>query len=367
MIKTEIAQKADFSAIRYAQCWEDADILLEGLAIQPGQRCLSIASAGDNALAMLSQEPKQVIAVDLNPAQLACLELRVAAYRTLHHQELLELVGSRPSNRRLDLYRRCRHLLCAPVRSFWDQQTNAIRKGIGCAGKFERFLMTFRRWILPLAHQRLDVSQLLSAKGKDERRHFYDKRWNTRRWQALFRLFFSRTMIGRFGRDPHFFDYVENSVADHLLSRVRHALVELEPSQNPYLHWILTGRHLEVLPYALRPENFAAIRDNLDRLEWHQESLEAYLATNSSVRFDRFNLSDVFEYQSVENYHRLLDQLINASAPGARLAYWNMLVPRSRPDRMAHQLQPLSNLAERLYAQDKAFFYRTFVLEEVVA
>src|SRR5260370_2898809 len=99
-MSTEVAAKADFSAIRYAQCWEDADVLLEALDVQPGHVCVSIASAGDNTLALLARRPERVIAVDLNPAQLACLELRVAAYRELNHEGLLELIGSRPSHRR---------------------------------------------------------------------------------------------------------------------------------------------------------------------------------------------------------------------------------------------------------------------------
>src|SRR5207302_1488891 len=82
---SEVAAKADFSGIRYAQCWEDADVLLEGLDIQPGDVCLSIASAGDNAFAMLSKGPSRVIALDLSPAQLACVEIRVAAFRELSH------------------------------------------------------------------------------------------------------------------------------------------------------------------------------------------------------------------------------------------------------------------------------------------
>ncbi len=76
---SEAATRADFSLIRYAQCWEDADILLEALAIKPGDDCLSIGSAGDNALALLSRRPGRVVVIDLNPSQLACLELRVAA------------------------------------------------------------------------------------------------------------------------------------------------------------------------------------------------------------------------------------------------------------------------------------------------
>src|SRR5437868_2114323 len=105
---SEVAAKADFSGIRYAQCWEDADILLEGLDVRPGDVCLSIASAGDNTLALLTRRPARVIALDLSAAQLACLELRVAAYRRLEHGELLELIGSVPSRRRRALYRRLR-------------------------------------------------------------------------------------------------------------------------------------------------------------------------------------------------------------------------------------------------------------------
>src|SRR5438128_5242263 len=99
-VTSEAAGRADFSGIRYAQCWEDADILLEALDIRPGDVCLSIASAGDNTLALLARSPARVIAVDLSAAQLACLELRVAAYRELNHAELLELIGSSVSRRR---------------------------------------------------------------------------------------------------------------------------------------------------------------------------------------------------------------------------------------------------------------------------
>jgi S-adenosylmethionine-diacylglycerol 3-amino-3-carboxypropyl transferase len=68
-----------FTILRYAQCWEDADILVDGLDIRPGDTCLSIASAGDNTLSLLIRSPARVIAVDLNPTQIAALELRVAA------------------------------------------------------------------------------------------------------------------------------------------------------------------------------------------------------------------------------------------------------------------------------------------------
>src|SRR4028118_1371955 len=126
-----------FPAIRYAQCWEDADILLKALDVQPQHTCLSIASAGDNTLALLSRGPQRVIAIDYNPSQIACLELRVAAYQELQHYELLQLLGSQPCRDRHRLYQRCRPLLSQAARYFWDRNISAVERGIGSAGKFE--------------------------------------------------------------------------------------------------------------------------------------------------------------------------------------------------------------------------------------
>ncbi len=363
---SEIAAKADFGGVRYAQCWEDADVLLQALDVRPDSVCVSIASAGDNALALLSRGPRRVIALDLSPAQLACVELRVAAYRTLSHPELLELIGSTPSENRPALYQRCRGRLSEPARDFWDANPREIAAGIGGAGKFERYFATFRNRVLPLVHSRKQVRRLLEGGPRDNREAFYTREWDTWRWRLMFRVFFSRFVMGRLGRDPSFFRYVQGSVADRILERTRHALTALNPAENPYLQWILTGRHTTALPFALRPENFDAIRTYLDRLEWHAVALEDYLDRQDRRAFDCYNLSDIFEYMSEENCHRLLAKLAARGRPGGRLAYWNMLAPRSRPEALAGRLQPLAELAGNLHQQDQAFFYSRFVVEAVL-
>jgi len=361
---SEISSRADFSIIRYAQVWEDADVLLEALAIQPEDECLSIASAGDNALAMLARGPRRVVALDLSSAQLACLELRVAAFRELSHPEVLELIGSNPSDRRRELYLKARPALSDAAREFWDSRGDAIAQGIGHAGKFENYFRLFRERVLPLVHSKKRIANLLAPKSSAQREEFYSQQWDTWRWKLLFKLFFSRTAMGRLGRDPSFFRYVEGSVSERILSRTRHALTELSPHSNPYLRWILTGGHSPVaLPFYLREENFDSIRAHLDRLEWHQASVEDYLARNEPGQISKFNLSDIFEYMSQENTSALLGKIASAARPGGRLAYWNMLAPRSSLDGL--NLRPLRELATRLLLEDKAFFYSAFIVEEV--
>lgn len=357
----------DSTLIRYGQCWEDADILLEALDVREGDVCLSVTSAGDNTLALLSKSPGLVVAVDLNPAQIACLELRVAAYRELRHEELLELLGSSPSKKRDALYRRCRALLSPNAKTFWDAQPQAIASGIGGAGKLERYLSAWREWIHPLIHSDALITSLLQPRSREEREEFYARHWDNWRWQLMFRAFFSRRVMGRLGRDPSLFRYVHGRIGGRLLERTRHALTALDPVANPYLQWILTGRHVKALPYSLREENFNLIRANLDRLEWHRASVEEWLAGNRRSRFDCFNLSNIFEYMAKGAYHEVLLQLCRAARPGARLAYWNLFVPRRRPESMGRQLRTLADLASALHQRDKAFFYSAFVLEEVVA
>src|SRR5262249_26242970 len=158
--------------------------------------------------------------------------------------------------------------LSRQTRGFWDERPDLIAAGIGSVGKFEHYFRIFRERVLPLVHSRGRVRELLRAKPREERHGFYDRRGDNKGWGLVFCLFFFRKVMGLLGRDPEFFRYVEGSVPERILQRVEYALTELEPAENPYVHWILTGRYGSALPAALREENFEPIRRNLDRLQW---------------------------------------------------------------------------------------------------
>jgi S-adenosylmethionine-diacylglycerol 3-amino-3-carboxypropyl transferase len=68
---------------------------------------------------------------------------------------------------------------------------------------------------------------------------------------------------------------------------------------------------------------------------------------------------------SEENTENILRQIIQNSNPSARIAYWNMLVPRSRPERLSGSISSLTELSSELHHADKAFFYSKFIVEEV--
>lgn len=365
-VASEISARADMSIIRYAMCWEDADVMLEALDVQPGDVCLSIASGGENTLSLLARRPGKVIAVDLSPAQIACLEIKCAAFRRLDHAEMLELVGAHPSERRLLLYQVLRADLAPATRGFWDERQALIVAGIGSVGKFESYFALFRRYVLPLIHSRSEIEALFEPKSPAARERFYREVWANRRWHWLLRLFLSRTVMGRLGRDPEFFRYAEGNMAEAALARARYALTVLDPTQNPYFQWVVFGRFTNALPHALRAENFELIRAHLDRLEWRLASLESAINEAGDASIDRFNLSDIFEYLSESATESAFEQIARAGRSGGRIAYWNMMTPRICPERLRDRLRPLDDLAGKLLPQNKAAFYGALHVEALV-
>jgi len=276
MRTAEISGKARFDYLRYAQLWEDADVLTAALGPQSGSTLVSICSAGDNALAMLTLDPAKVVTVDLSLAQIASLKLRIGAYRTLSHGEFLELMGSRSSDKRQQLLNKVLAVCDEDTQDFWaNLEALVIRYGVGGAGKFERYFRIFRTYLLPLVHSRNTIDEMFIDRSEPEREHFLDTRFNTWRWRLLLKVFFSNTVMGRLGRDKSFFDHVEGSLADHVAGRVHHAAVKCNPAENPYLYWIMKGTHADALPMAWRSEHYDTIRNRLDRLDIVHGALES--------------------------------------------------------------------------------------------
>jgi S-adenosylmethionine-diacylglycerol 3-amino-3-carboxypropyl transferase len=350
--------------ISYAQVWEDEQVLRQALDAGPGLHLLSIASGGDNALA-LALAGARVTALDLSRPQLALTELKLAA-GCLSYPEYLAFLGLTPSRTRLDDYRRVRESLSESSRAFWDAHPEMLEAGVVHQGRLEQFLALFRRFVLPLIHSRDTVEALLCQEGMEAQRRFFRERWDTMRWRTLFRLFFSRPVIALRGRSHAQFRHVDTPVAEQLLGRSAWVLTELPVATNPYLEWMLTGgyRSPATARTYLSPEGHARLDEARERIQLVHADLGTHLA-RSDERYDGFNYSDLFEYLSAEQHTQLLGMTVAASRPGARLAYWNLFVPRFRPDSLADRLERREEEARRLHATDRAFLYGAFQLEVV--
>ena len=350
-------KKVDHGYIRYANCWEDADLLLSGLDIQKGDKVLSIGSAGDNSFSLLTGTPDIVVAVDINPIQLNLIELKKAAFKALDYQEFLGFLGFVERKNRLDLFKKLATYLSIEQRKFWAERFDEIEGGIIYQGKFEKYFHTFKEKVLPFVHSRNKIDGLFEEKDEDMQAHFFSKKWNSFKWRTLFKLFFSKFVMGRLGRDPKFLEEVDIPVSDFILSKAKNHLGSKACQQNYFLDFILRGKFQIALPHYAREENFLTIKSNIDKLV----VFEGYAsdAFNKYTGFNKFNLSNIFEYMNLETFKKVVSQMVDEGVAGAKYAYWNLMVPRNM-----NTAQPGLKRLDLGDYTDNGFFYSNFHLNQ---
>ena len=356
--------------IRYSQVWEDCALLRRALAVGPGDDVLSIGSAGDNVLALLLDEPRSVTAIDLNPAQAALVEIKLAAVRTLSYEEMVSFMGARDGRNRVALYHRVRPALSAPARRFWDAHAAELVVGLIHAGRLDRYFQTFQREHLPAFISRPALEELLSLDDRERQRALFSRHFDNDAFRARFAAYFGPESLARNGRDPSQLVHVGDvDVVGMLWERFRFACCDLATRGNFYLEYFLTSRYrdLEAGPPYLRREAFSRLGALVDRVEVVTDELGRHLDGVVAGRYSKANLSDVFEYLSEAETEALFGGLARALRRAGRIAWWNLFVPRVPAATSRARLRSRRETAEALHRHDRAFFYRAFHLEEVLA
>ena len=368
-LRSTVQERPVFSRIIYSQCWEDPEIASDGLHLGPDDDLISLASAGDNVMAMALRRPRSITAIDFSAAQLALFQLKLAALRALPWYDYVAFLGARPSFERVSTYRdRVRRELPDDAREYFDASEPILARGVIHCGRFQRYLQIFRTAILPLVHGRAVVEEVMTIDDHKTRETYYREVWNNRRWRALFTMFFGKAVMARLGRDPAFFKYVDKkNIGEQFLERARWALVETAPRDNHFIQYALLGRYpdLERAPVYLRESNFTALREATQNIRFVRSDLESHLATLSPGSASAFYLSDLFEWVAPDHHEAMLRSIAKVSRRNARLVYWNLLVPRKRPEALADIIATHDDEARALYARDKAFVYSSFHVESI--
>lgn len=355
--------------VLYANCWEDPQIDRAALSIGPDDVVFSITSGGCNVLTFLLDDPRKVIALDVNPHQSELLELKMAAFRKLSHGRLLEFFGVRPSPSRREIYREeLRPLLSADAARFWDGHPKEVARGIIHAGRYERYMRLLRKTVVAGYGKRRLIKRLYGTEDPAEREALYREKWRGLWWSLLTGVMLSRRLNGLLF-EPAFFAYLDRdfSFGRHFADKAERALVRLPMKENYFLSYILLGRFRDeaCLPVYLRPESFERIRERLDRVEIVTASCEGYFAGLAASSISKFNFSNIFEWMSPAAFEALLRETVRVARDRAVLTYRNLLVFRERPPSLDGVLKPLRALAASLHEADLSFIYDNYVVERV--
>ncbi len=358
--------RVNFEFIRYANCWEDADLLTKALNPQAGKKVLSIGSAGDNSFSLLIKDPALVLAIDVSAVQIHLIELKKTAIANLSRMAYLNFTGFKnevDKKNRWNTYKALRSQLPTSSKTYWNGQKKNIENGIIYGGKFENYFRIFSQKILPYIHNAETIKTLTGTKDKATQRSFYQNIWNNRRWNFLFKIFFSKRIMAWLGRDPIFLKQVDLSVGDFIFNKTENHLKSVHAQNNHILDFALEGKFENNLPHYVREENYKIIQANINKLVCQKGLIEDAFEKHGS--FDYFNLSNIFEYLDHDHFLQLKKDILKGSNPNAKIAYWNLMVDRVLSENDS-QLKKLKLPAEDLNA-DKGFFYKSFHLEKKVA
>jgi len=355
------------NSIHYSQCWEDPDILRQALKLNEASRVLSITSGGCNTLTLLLDNPKEIIAIDANPAQNSLLELKISAVGQLKYHQCLSFLGAAPSSDRLQIYKNnLRPNLSRSAKQFWDKNEKLVERGVIHCGKLEKYFALFRKIIIPASIKGKNLEKIFQIHDPGERKKYYDTKCSGYLWRLFFTSFFGEGSMKSLGRNRELFRH--NNVCDlgkHYLDLFERIITSQNLPQNFFLDYIITGSYKDtILPSYLLENNYPIIKTRLERIKIVTSDIGSYLAQAPDNYISQFNLSDVFEPSTDSETKRIFEQVWRSGQPGGTLAFWNNLVPRFVPTALAEKL-PFDAAATRLKKEDRVFFYGNFFINHI--
>jgi len=167
-----------FRGLVYTQIWEDPEIDLEALALQPDSHVVAIASGGCNVLSYLTGNPERITALDLSLAHVALNRLKLeAACRLPSWEAFYRFFGAADAEANVAAYERLiAPYLDGPSRLYWEGRSlqqlgrrrisifarNAYRHGV--LGRFIGLSHAIAR------AYGVNLRELLSARTLEEQR-----------------------------------------------------------------------------------------------------------------------------------------------------------------------------------------------------
>jgi S-adenosylmethionine-diacylglycerol 3-amino-3-carboxypropyl transferase len=366
-----------FKGFVYNQIWEDPDIDMEALALQPHHRMITIASAGCNILNYLAADPARIIAVDLNSNHVALTRLKLAALRDLPtFDDFFRFFGEANDKANSKAYDNfLSERLDSVTRRYWEKhiplhgrRINMFARNLyryALLGRFIGLLHVVAR----LHGKKLDV--LLNARTPAEQRTLFD-----RTIAPLFDYksirFLSKSPISLYALGIPPAQYEELVAAGDPAQILRQRVERLAcdfPFQENYFAWQAFGRgydveNREAVPAYLREDVYNVIRTRTGRVEVHHASLIDFLKTQEPQSLHRFVLLDAQDWMTPDVICQLWEQIGRTATSDARVIFRTAgdgsPLPRKLTPELLAPWQYLEEESRAWHARDRSSIYGGF-------
>ncbi|MEM7178768.1 MAG: DUF3419 family protein [Pseudomonadota bacterium] len=342
-----------FSGLVYPQIWEDPEVDLEALALEPGARMITISSGGCNALSYLVADPGKVIAVDLNHHHIHLARLKRAGLRDLpNYQAFYRFFGVAKDASNTDLYTKFLRDGLEPVtRAYWDSRDTFLRRRISLFGRnlYAQGLLGRFIWVSHLGARILGarMEPLLDMRNVEEQRAYFERelaplfdtrlvRWITSNKASLFGL----------GIPPAQYDSLiragDGDMAVVLRRRLEKLACDFPVGENYFAHQAFGRRYAPgdggPLPPYLQSRNFGALGARADNVEFVHQSMTERLKDEAEASMDAFVFLDAQDWMTDDQLNALWREVTRSAKPGARVIFRTADEESLLPGRMENAL-----------------------------
>lgn len=341
--------------LRYSLVWEAGDTLREALAVGPADHVLVVTSAGCNVLNALLLNPRSVTAIDLNPVQNRLLLLKCHLIRHHGPGRLRALMGFDGPPAVGPAWRAVAPTLPADVQAYWQPFFAAHPGGILTAGKLEAYILGFLPTLAPATQAKM--RRLIGFATVAAQQRYFLTELDGTAFQAQFVAYFDEANLSK-GRDPALFKYAPESGGEAFYARLKTTLATKLVRDNFFFRFFFfgpVGLPAALLPPCYRPENHAALRRQLPKLQVLTGEAVGHLGSPAGQHITKASLSNIFEYASPQEFGQEMAALFPAGGRPLRLVYWNLL--QDQGSASAGPL-PLSSASGRLSREDGCFYFR---------
>jgi S-adenosylmethionine-diacylglycerol 3-amino-3-carboxypropyl transferase len=325
-----------FQGFVYNQIWEDPDVDMAALRIQPTSRIITIASGGCNVVNYLAANPAKVIAVDLNPNHIALTRLKLAALSHLPtYEDFFQFFGYANTKGNRENYDNFLvERLDQTSRNYWEQwiplrgrRINMFARNLyryGLLGRFLGILQTVAR-----LHGK-QLKEMLTARTPEEQRAIFNRTiaplFDSKLVKALSKMPVSFYALGI---PPAQYDELNKASGGDPAGLIRRRIEKLAcdfPITENYFAWQAFGRRYDTedrgaVPAYLQEQTYKIVRERTDRVETHLASMTDYLAGLQPASLDRYVLLDAQDWMNEEQITALWRQITRTAAPGARVIF----------------------------------------------
>ncbi|MEM1129844.1 MAG: DUF3419 family protein [Pseudomonadota bacterium] len=342
-----------FTGLVYAQIWEDPVADAAGLGLGPEDDLVCIASGGCNLMSYLTWAPASVSAVDLSPAHVALVRLKLAAARSLPDDKAFyEFFGHANRKGNAALYDRyIAPALDPEARKYWEtrqaiggRRINMFTRGFYHYGALGRFISGMHL-VSRMAGVKYD--DFLHSKTLEDQRAFYEEKvaplFDHRIIRTLARR---RASLFGLGIPPAQFEKLANDAGGDIVAvlkeRTRRLMCDFPVSEN-YFAWAAFNRGYRAdgdgpVPRYLEAAHFKTLQVTAARGSVVNRSLTDFLRDVPDGSKSAYVLLDAQDWMNDEQLTDLWREITRTARPGARVLFRTGGAPDILPGRVPEEI-----------------------------